>query len=370
MATRIQLAQSPEEFAACARQRYRVYTEEMNLYQDSADRQGQQLSDPDDAWSRFYFAEVDGEVVASLRLHWGSDGQFPEEWNDVYRFDSFLPEVAPAKMVVGSRLTVDKAYRGSALPGQLMAHAITECLKGGMELIFLDCVPHLINFYTRLGWRQYTDNIEDAAVGILVPMCLVLDDREHLARVGSNLLALVDATRAGVVADDWVHRRFPHSSYAEAAQRHGSQSQVFQLLSEGLLPIFQGFTPAQVQQLTDQSNVLECEAGALFIRRRTVYRSVFIVLSGTMEVLGNEKVVARIGKGELVGEVSFVLGGMRSADVRASDGGAQVLSLQENVLRKTLEGDPALASRFYHNLSRILALRLSGTSQPAKEPAA
>ncbi|HEY0915931.1 MAG TPA: hypothetical protein VGE22_13750, partial [Solimonas sp.] len=66
MATRIQLAQSPEEFAACARQRYRVYTEEMNLYQDSADRQGQQLSDPDDAWSRFYFAEVDGEVVAGV----------------------------------------------------------------------------------------------------------------------------------------------------------------------------------------------------------------------------------------------------------------------------------------------------------------
>jgi predicted GNAT family N-acyltransferase len=355
--------------AACARQRYRVYTEEMNLYQDTADRQEQQLTDPDDAWSRFYYAEVDGEVVASLRMHWGGDGQFPGEWNDVYRFDSFLPEVGPAKMAVGSRLTVDKAWRGSALPGQLMAHALTECLKGGVELVFLDCVPHLINFYTRLGWRQYTDNIEDAAVGILVPMCLVFNDREHLARVGSNLLALVDATRPGVVADAWVHLRFPHSSYAEAAQRHGSQSQVFQLLSEGLLPVFQGFSPAQVQQLIEQSNVLDCEAGTLFIRRRTVYRSVFIVLSGTMEVMAGDQVVATIAKGDLVGEVSFVLGGMRSADVRASAGGAEVLSLQENVLRKTLDGEPALAARFYHNLSRILALRLSGAGQAQEAPA-
>jgi predicted GNAT family N-acyltransferase len=366
MATEIKLAETPGEFAACARQRFRVYTEEMNLYRNSADSQGQQLSDPDDAWSRFFFASVDGEVVASLRLHWGSDGQFPASWNEVYRFDSFAPDVLPEQMVVGSRLTVDKEFRGSALPGKLMAHALAECIRGGQKLVFLDCVPHLINFYSRLGWRQYTDNVEDADVGILVPMCLVLDDREHLVRVGSNLLALVDAHRPGAVAAPWVDRMFPHSSYAEAAQRHGSQSLVFQLLSEGLLPIFQGFTPAQVQQLTDQSNILECEAGALFIRRRTVYRSVFIVLTGSMEVLAGEEVIAGIGKGELVGEVSFVLGGMRSADVQAGKDGAQVLSLQENILRKTLESDPALASRFYHNLSRILALRLAGTSTRAE----
>ncbi|AXQ31471.1 GNAT family N-acetyltransferase [Solimonas sp. K1W22B-7] len=363
----IKQAQTPEEFAACARQRYRVYTEEMNLYHDAADQQGQQLSDPDDAWSRFYYAAVDGEVVASLRFHWGSDGQFSEEWNAVYRFDSFAPDVLPEQMAVGSRLTVDKAYRGSALPGQLVAHGLTECLRDGKQLVFLDCVPHLINYYTRLGWRQYTDNVEDTNVGILVPMCLVFDDRDHLARVGSNLLALVDAVRPGVTAGPWVHRLFPHSSYAEAALRHGSQSAVFQLLSEGLLPIFQGFTTAQVQLLTDQSNILDCEAGALFIRRRTVYRSVFVVLSGQMEVLGDKDVVATIGKGELVGEMSFVLGGMRSADVRAGPEGAQVLSLQENILRKMLDADTALASRFYHNLSRILALRLAGVGARGTE---
>ncbi len=380
MPTVLKAAKTPDELAACVRQRFEIYTEEMNLYRDSADHTERSLTDPFDAWGRFFCAEVDGTVVAGVRHHWGCDGiqkagldrAFPDDWHDIYDFTSFA-EVPLAQMCVGSKLTVNADFRGGPVPTNLMFFSIQEALRAGITLVFLDCVPHLINFYARLGWRQYTDNIADSAVGILVPMCLVLNDVAHLQRLKSPLLPVVLEVLPDAKAPAWVDQRFAHASYAQAGQLAPEHAEVFKLLSQERMAIFQGFEPEQVSTLIAGSNVLDCEPDALFIRRRTVYRSVFVVLAGTMQVRSEHSEAASHGvfhlvAGDLVGEVSFVLGGMRSADVFAGAQGARVLALQENALRKTLGGDPAIAAKFYQNLSRILALRLSNSvdhSSPA-----
>lgn len=379
MSTVLKPATTPDEIAACVRQRFEIYTEEMNLYRDSADHAERSLSDPFDAWARFFCAEVDGVVVAGVRQHWGCDGiqkaglaaAFPADWHDIYDFNSFT-EVPLAQMAVGSKLTVNVDFRGGAVPTSLMFFSIQEALRAGISLIFLDCVPHLINFYARLGWRQYTDNIADSAVGILVPMCLVLHDVAHLERLKSPLLKVVLDVLPDATAPAWVDQRFPHASYAQAGQQAPEHAEVFALLSQERMAIFQGLEPEQINTLMAGSNVLDCEADALFIRHRTVYRSVFVVLGGSMQVRseradGSQHIVSELAPGELVGEVSFVLGGMRSADVYAGAHGARVLALQENALRKVLGGDSAIAARFYQNLARILALRLSNTVS-ASEP--
>ena len=382
MATVLKSATTPDEIAACVRQRFEIYTEEMNLYRDSADHSDRSLSDPFDAWGRFFCAEVDGAVVAGVRQHWGFDGiekaglarAFPDDWHDIYDFTSFT-EVPLAQMAVGSKLTVNADFRGGPVPTSLMFFSIQEAIKAGITLVFLDCVPHLINFYARLGWRQYTDNIADSAVGILVPMCLVLHDVAHLERLKSPLLPVVLQVLPDAKAPAWVDQRFPHASYAQAGHQAPEHADVFKLLSQERMAIFQGFEPEQVSTLMAGSNVLDCEPNALFIRRRTVYRSVFVVLGGSMQVRteradGSQQVLSELLPGELVGEVSFVLGGMRSADVFAGAQGARVLALQENALRKVLGGDPAIAAKFYQNLARILALRLSNTVGAGNQTAA
>lgn len=373
MTTVFKPAITPNEIAACVHQRFEIYTEEMNLYRDSADHAERSLSDPFDTWARFFCAEVDGVVVAGVRQHWGCDGiekaglvnAFPADWHDIYDFNAFT-EVPLAQMAVGSKLTVNVDFRGGAIPTSLMFFSIQEALRAGISLIFLDCVPHLINFYARLGWRQYTDNIEDSAVGILVPMCLVLHDVAHLERLKSPLLKVVLDVLPDAKAPAWVDQKFPHASYAQAGQQAPEHAEVFALLSQERMAIFQGFGPEQVNTLVAGSNVLDCEPDALFIRRRTVYRSVFVVLGGSMQVRteradGSQRVLSELVPGDLVGEVSFVLGGMRSADVFAGAKGARVLALQENALRKILGADAAIAAKFYQNLARILALRLSNS---------
>lgn len=110
MATVLKPATTPDEIAACVRQRFEIYTEEMNLYRDSADHAERSLSDPFDTWARFFCAEVDGVVVAGVRQHWGFDGMekagladaFPADWHDIYDFRSFT-DVPLSQMAVGTR---------------------------------------------------------------------------------------------------------------------------------------------------------------------------------------------------------------------------------------------------------------------------
>lgn len=357
-------ATTPEQLDACMKLRYTVYTEEMNLYQSEDTEETQSLTDAEDAWARIFYAEVDGEIVATSRGNLGCDGTFPESWDGIWEFGRFLPHRSRAQMMVGSRFTIAKEHRGSSIASQLLEFFVAESIKAGARLVFLDCVPHLVGYYQRLGARAYTDSVEDADVGILVPMCIVLEDETHLARVRSPFLPIMQKLvpeATGTPA--WVTEVFHTGPYAEAALQKRTEQGLFLLLSENRLPLFAGFTPDEVLQLTKGAILIDNEAEQLMIRRETVYRSVFVVLSGAVDVMAGSRRLARLHAGEVLGEMAFLLGGTRSATVHAGPEGASILTLQEHVLRKIFETVPALSARFHANLARILALRLSSMGQ-------
>ncbi|HYZ26500.1 MAG TPA: cyclic nucleotide-binding domain-containing protein [Geminicoccaceae bacterium] len=89
--------------------------------------------------------------------------------------------------------------------------------------------------------------------------------------------------------------------------------------------------------------------------------AIYIVLEGevTVDVAGLGE-IARLGCGEIVGEMSFVDARPPSATVAAS-GEGQVLRLDRGVLLDRLKTDDAFASRFYHAIAVFLADRLRET---------
>src|SRR5580692_12945561 len=91
--------------------------------------------------------------------------------------------------------------------------------------------------------------------------------------------------------------------------------------------------------------------------------SLFVVLDGWVRViLGDGHEVARLGAGEVVGEIAFVDSAPPSATVVVS-GGAVVLSLAKSVLERRLDADPHFAARFYRALAVFLADRLRATTR-------
>ena len=113
-----------------------------------------------------------------------------------------------------------------------------------------------------------------------------------------------------------------------------------------------------IQPFLDKSNVINCKPGDRVLKKGNVAQNMFVVLSGELEVRDGDLPVARLTKGDLMGEVAFLMNIPRSADVYAIADGTSVLSLSESAVRKHFREDPAIAAQMMLNISKILCQKL------------
>jgi CRP/FNR family transcriptional regulator, cyclic AMP receptor protein len=103
--------------------------------------------------------------------------------------------------------------------------------------------------------------------------------------------------------------------------------------------------------------------GEVIVHEGASIEALFITLTGQFRVsLGDGKEVARLGAGEVVGEVAFVDAAPPSATV-AAVGPAAILELPKAVLQQRLVSNAPFAARFYRALAIFLADRLRATTR-------
>jgi CRP-like cAMP-binding protein len=110
----------------------------------------------------------------------------------------------------------------------------------------------------------------------------------------------------------------------------------------------------------EASQVIECRAGDRLISKDSSDRSIYVLLEGTVVVARGEQVVAVLTRGDIFGEISFLLRAPRMADVTAVSGDVKVLCLRETTLQELMVSPSrsSLAARVMLNLARVLAARL------------
>lgn len=117
-----------------------------------------------------------------------------------------------------------------------------------------------------------------------------------------------------------------------------------------------------VEWLSNAGEVRRMKAGSLLIQIHVPTEWLYIVLEGHVAVLlegGGE--LARLGQGEVLGEISFLDSRPPSASVAALDD-THVLALRREKVTERLEADPGFAARFYRSIGMLLADRLRATS--------
>lgn len=130
-----------------------------------------------------------------------------------------------------------------------------------------------------------------------------------------------------------------------------------------VLYIFGLLTDADVAWIARTGVQRRVKDGDILIQEGRPVESIIFLLHGELVVTAQAAgEVARLGAGEIVGEMSFVDSAPPSATVTAAGEGLALFLDKEAVAQK-LEADVAFRARFYRALAIFLADRLRGTTR-------
>jgi CRP-like cAMP-binding protein len=129
------------------------------------------------------------------------------------------------------------------------------------------------------------------------------------------------------------------------------------------VPIFQGLSEDDLDQLLVFAQRMELAPHQKLFSQGDPADAFFVVLSGGVAVhmlgaSGSEQHLADLGPGAVLGEISLLIGGQRTASAEATEP-TVLLRFPARRFRGMLEGGSLAAYRLVANLARVLATRLS-----------
>jgi len=131
------------------------------------------------------------------------------------------------------------------------------------------------------------------------------------------------------------------------------------------IPLLRDLSTAQCRIVAQHGTLRNVPAGQPLLRSGDEGREMFLVIDGVLEASidtpGGAEVVARFGRGDLVGEVGFYTR-KHSAQLDVVER-ARLLRLTERGLARLERRSPGIAAVLFRNLSRILAGRVAETTQ-------
>lgn len=116
-----------------------------------------------------------------------------------------------------------------------------------------------------------------------------------------------------------------------------------------------------IEWLSRNGSNVSLRAGEVVITQGKPVDTLFIVLSGELQVYSDDLEIARLQSGEIVGEISFVDSRPPLASVKALTN-SSVCAINAEALRTKLARDSNFASHFYRALAVFLADRLRVTT--------
>lgn len=361
----IRMAVSEEEKEAVFRLRYDVYVEEMGRYHSVVDHENRLFIEAEDDKSNLFYAALDGEVVATVRVSWGGNGAISARQIEHYSLQHFVDEMPSETLSVGERGMVIPRLRGTTLLLEMMKESLRFANKNRVQLCFGACEPHLLNLYLGLGQRTYSHkNINSAEAGYLIPLVFVTEDVEYIRQLDSPLLdCLHDFGEESCVPEEIDHLVAKGGSVlsrrlTSATQYRENVLTTLNELQENRISAFDGLSNDEQSIILSKSNIIQCNAGDRILKKGGVARNLFVVLHGTIEVRDDNRIQTVLGPGDVFGEIAFLLERPRTKDVYAGTDDIQVLSLSENNIRNMIETDGDTAAKFLLNLSKMLCHRL------------
>ncbi|MEO5724479.1 MAG: cyclic nucleotide-binding domain-containing protein [Ilumatobacteraceae bacterium] len=116
------------------------------------------------------------------------------------------------------------------------------------------------------------------------------------------------------------------------------------------VPLFRGCSQRELEKVAKAGEEVTMSAGSLIVDQGQTGREAFVVLSGTVAVKRNGKKVASLGPGTVVGELSLLDHGPRTATV-ICETDCSLLLLSQRHFTAVLDEVPALSHKLLASLA-------------------
>lgn len=133
------------------------------------------------------------------------------------------------------------------------------------------------------------------------------------------------------------------------------------------LPLFKDFSSAELAEVQSVLEPFEAEIGHVLFKEGAWAASMYIVVSGAIEIFkplpdNKEIVLAALTSGACLGEMALVRDMYRSGSARAKVK-SNLLVLKKDRLEKLSGTSPTVACRLYKNISAVLADRIESLNR-------
>ena len=132
-------------------------------------------------------------------------------------------------------------------------------------------------------------------------------------------------------------------------------------------PLFRYFTEEERRRIERIGEEKRISEGGYLIRASEIDSTLFAVEDGHLDIVamrdGKPTVVATVGPGDVLGEVSFLDDSPRTVSVRAGDENVVVRAWDKRTLSEALAFEPQLLAKFSVAMCELLVERLRDTAR-------
>jgi Cyclic nucleotide-binding domain len=207
----------------------------------------------------------------------------------------------------------------------------------------------------------YRSLINHPTSGVLVPLVIVRD-REALQKRRALAHRLV-GKHPTTTQESEVLAALGAESVVKSEAAGGLTEMLGQFSDDGGLALFERMTDEDRGTILAGGHVLHLADGDALVRAGHRSETLYAVLAGTLEVRRGGSVIDVVSRGDIFGEVGFLLQQSRTADV-VTVGAATVVAFDSAKLRALIDGEPRLAAILLLNLSRLICRKqMTGTHE-------
>lgn len=148
-------------------------------------------------------------------------------------------------------------------------------------------------------------------------------------------------------------------------ERHPARARIEAVLAA--TPVFRGLDDAELAEVAGLAEAFDLPAGEVLFRQGERAEQLYVLEAGRMDVVARlpgkrEMLLSRVGAGDVLGELSLVVGGPRTASARAIEGTRGLLISQEAFSRLRMGLRPAGAA-VMRRIGRLVCARLRARTE-------